>query len=409
MQSKMALEGIRVLDFTQYGAGPTCAEILSQWGADVIKIEHPERGDSVRGLQTGAGVTQREQGFFNYMFEHANMNKKSFTLDLSKKEGQAILYKMVAKADIFLGAMRTREVEKFGISYETLKKHNPKLIYALLTGYGIHGEAQDEPGFDTVAYFDRSGLSYMMANEEGAPPWPRPGQGDIPSGMFLASGIMLALFARERLGIGQAVYASLYRNGVWSMAADTMHTCATLPHQNPAKRYRATANNPIANYYKTKDNRYLLIYHMQADFYWERVCQALGIMNLKDDPRFNSIPARAENCIALIKILDDIFAKKTLDEWMSHLSHFKLVYSPVHTPLEAFNDPQAKANHHYVAFDHPVWGSIDLCPAPLDFSETPGTYRSPAPNLGQHTEEILLEMGYNWDDITKFKDQKVIG
>jgi crotonobetainyl-CoA:carnitine CoA-transferase CaiB-like acyl-CoA transferase len=406
--SKGALDGIRVVDITQYGAGPMCAEILSQWGADVIKIEHPVRGDASRGLQTGSGVTQRKEGLFNYMFEHVNMNKRSVTLDMSTPEGKDVLYKLVAKSDVFLAAMRTREVEKFEIGYETLKEYNPKLIYALLTGYGIRGKDKDEPGFDAVAFFDRSGLSSMLSGKTGCPPWPRPGLGDIPSGMYLACGIVTALFARERQGFGQAVYTSLFRNGVWSQAADTMRVIATEPHVNPSPRYHETADNAIANYYRTKDDRYILIYHMQADYYWETVCKALGIEHLINDPRYNSIPARAENCVELVKILDAIFIKKTLDEWLKHFSKYKLIYSPVQTPLEAYNDPQSKANNHYLTFDHPTFGPIELCPAPIEFTETPATYQTAAPCLGQHTEEVLLDLGYNWDDIGRLKDKHVI-
>ena len=406
MQSKMALEGIRVVDLTQYGAGPMCAEILSQWGADVIKIEHPLRGDSIRGLQAGQGVTMRKEGLYNYMVEHVNMNKKSVTLDLSQKEGKEVLYKLVEKADVFLAAMRTREVVKFQIEYETLKKINPRMVYALLTGYGTKGEAKDEPGFDAVAFFDRSGISFMNADKQGNPPWPRPGFGDIPSGMYLAGGIMLALFVRERTGVGQAVYASLFRNGFWSLAADTMGVLAT--HECPNRRFRETADNPVANYYKTKDNRFLLVYHMQADLYWDRVCQALGLDYLINNPKYDTATKRAAHCVELVKIFDDAFALKTLQEWKARLANFNLVYSPVQTPLEAYYDPQAKANNHVVTFEHPIWGAIELCPAPLDFTATPGSYRSPAPQLGQHTEETLLELGYTWDDITKLKERNVI-
>jgi crotonobetainyl-CoA:carnitine CoA-transferase CaiB-like acyl-CoA transferase len=226
--------------------------------------------------------------------------------------------------------------------------------------------------------------------------------------MYLACGIITALFARERQGFGQAVYTSLFRNGIWSQAADTMRVIATEPHINPSRRYHETADNAIANYYKTKDDRYILIYHMQADYYWETVCKALGIEDLINDPRFNSIPARADNCVELVKILDEIFIKKTLDEWLKHFSKYKLIYSPVQTPLEAYNDPQSKANNHYLTFDHPTFGPIELCPAPIEFTETPPTYRTVAPFLGQHTEEVLLDLGFSWDDIGQLKDKHVI-
>jgi crotonobetainyl-CoA:carnitine CoA-transferase CaiB-like acyl-CoA transferase len=406
MQSRGALDGIRVIDVTQVGAGPMCAGILAQWGADVIKIEHPVRGDSMRGLKGGVGTTRFKQGDYNYMFEQPNMNKRSMTLDLASKDGQAILHRLVTKSDVLLAAMRTKDVKKFDIEYETLKVINPRLVYALITGYGTKGADKDSAGYDAVCYFARSGITYMTAGEDGIPVYPRAGFGDIPSGMFCACGIITALYAREKIGIGQAVYTNLFNNGVWALAADTMAAQAT--RTVPPKFNRETADNPLANYYKTKDNRWIFVFHMQSDRYWENFCKALGLEKLINDPRFNTMETRRTNKIDLIQILDKTFAERTLEEWKVDLAGTDLVYSPVQTPVEAVEDPQAKANDFFAVFDHPVWGQIELLPNPQKFSETPGTYRTPAPEWGQHTEEVLQELGYTWDDISSFKEKKVI-
>jgi crotonobetainyl-CoA:carnitine CoA-transferase CaiB-like acyl-CoA transferase len=151
-----------------------------------------------------------------------------------------------------------------------------------------------------------------------------------------------------------------------------------------------------------------LMFHLQADLYWPRFCQAIEREDIVNDPRFNSIPARSQHRTELIPLIDEAMAKRTLEEWKARLANYKLIYSPVQTPLEAFNDPQAKANDIYTTFEHPIWGQIDVVPAPLKFSETPGSFRAPAPEWGQNTEEVLLELGYNWDDITNLKDKKVI-
>ncbi len=406
MQSRGALNGIRVVDITQWGAGPMCAGLLAQWGAEVIKVEHPVRGDAVRGLQVGAGPAGVKQGVFNWMFEQPNMNKKSITLDLASKEGQEVLHKLVAGSDVLLAALRTREIKKFDIEYEKLKKINPLLIYALITGYGTEGAEKDSPGYDAVCYFARSGITYMTADSNGVPVWPRGGFGDIPSGMFCACGIILALYARKELGIGQAVYTNLFNNGLWALGADTMSALAT--RQVPLMHNREKADNPLANYYKTKDNRWILMYNMQSVLYWERFCKALGLENLINDPRFSTAEMRKENNTALIQILDKVFSERTLEEWKAGLAGTELVYSPVQTPVEAIEDPQAKANHFFEFFNHPVWGQIELIPAPQKLSETPGTYRTPAPEWGQHTEEVLQELGYNWDDIQTLKIKHVI-
>ena len=406
MQSKGALDGIKVLDFTQYGAGPMCAGLLAQWGADVIKIEHPVRGDALRGLQKGTGVTKVKDQPYNYMFEQPNMNKKSITLDLAKKEGKEVLYKLVAKSDVFLAALRTREVVKFEIEYERLKSVNPRLVYALITGYGIQGAEKDSAGYDAICYFARSGITHMTSDDNGAPIWPRAGFGDIPSGMFCACGIILALYARDRLGVGQAVYTNLFNNGVWALAADTMAALAT--HKDPEMHKRETAINPLANYYKTKDGRWMLMFHMQSVLYWERFCNAVDLEDIINDPRFNTFEARMANCKTLIKIIDRAFAQKTLEEWKAHLAGTDLIYSAVQTPAEAVVDPQAKANNFFDTFNHPSWGPIEILTAPQKFTETPGSLRTPAPEWGQHTEEVLQELGYSWDDINSLKTKKVI-
>jgi crotonobetainyl-CoA:carnitine CoA-transferase CaiB-like acyl-CoA transferase len=406
MQSRGILEGIRVIDVTQWGAGPMCAGLLAQWGAEVIKVEHPIRGDSMRGLQSGVGVMPFKQRTFNYMFEQPNMNKKSMTLDLVSDDGQAILHRLVTKSDVFLAAMRPRDVKKFDIEYENLKVFNPKLIYALITGYGTKGTEKELPGYDGVCYFAKSGITYMTADSNDVPVWPRGGFGDIPSGMFCACGIVLALYARKELGIGQAVYTNLFNNGVWALAADSMAALAT--HQNPPRHNRETADNPLANFYKTKDNRWILLYNMQSELYWERFCKALGLESIINDPRFSSMESRKKNNTTLIKMVDDVFSRLTLKEWNARLADSDLVYSPVQTPVEAVEDPQARDNNVYESFNHPIWGQIELLPAPQKFTETPGTYRTPAPEWGQHTEEILEELDYTWDDIKSFKNKHVI-
>jgi len=406
MPTRGALDGVKVIDFTQLGAGPMCAGLLAQWGAEVIKIEHPVKGDSMRGLRTGVGVNKFKPGSFNYMFVQPNMNKKSITLNLAIKEGKEVLYKLVAKSDVFLAALRTREVVKFEIEYERLKEINPRLVYALITGYGTKGAEKDSAGYDAICYFARSGITHMTSDDKGTPIWPRAGFGDIPSGMFCACGIMTALYAREKIGVGQAVYTNLFNNGVWALAADTMAALAT--HTNPEKQNRDNTNNPLANYYKTKDNRWILVYHMQSGLYWERFCRAVGLEDIINDPRFNTVEARVENRVSLVKILDDAFAVKTLEEWKAHLAGTDLIYSGVQTPAEAVVDPQAKANHFFETFDYPHWGKIELLPAPQKFTGTPGSYRTPAPEWGQHTEEVLLDLGYTWDNIESLREKKVI-
>jgi crotonobetainyl-CoA:carnitine CoA-transferase CaiB-like acyl-CoA transferase len=400
-----ALDGIRVIDLTQHGAAPMTASLLAQWGAEVIHVEHPIGGDASRGFQK-EGVAAFQKHRVNYVWELTNYNKKSLTADLAQREGREIIYRLAANSDVFLSNLRPRQVEKFEMHYETLKKVNPKIIYANLTGYGPKGPDADAPAWDISAYYARSGITYMLSDPEGAPIWTRPALGDFPAGMVCACGIMVALFAREKLGIGQEVYTSLFNSGVWSLMFDIQGSLLT--RQDPPEQRRELTPNPLFNSYRTKDGRWLHIGLLHPEAYWPVFCQALDKEGLEKDPRFDSIQNRAENSIALIRIIDEVFAKRTVQEWVERLTELGLIFSLVQKPSELIDDPQARANDFFMPVNHPTYGPIELVSAPIKLSETPSTFRAPAPELGQHTEELLLELGYSRDDMSILRDKKVI-
>ena len=405
-KSFSALEKIRVIDLTQMGAGPMAAGLLAQWGAEVIHIEHPVRGEGGRGFQQGA-VSVFQQHRVNYVWELPNLNKKSLTVDLAQKDGKEIIYRLVAKSDVFLSNLRSREMKKFEMQYKTLKKINPKIIYANLTGFGPNGPDADAPGWDSIAYFDRAGITYMLSEQGGVPISSRPAFGDFPTGMACAYGIMVALFARERLGIGQEVYTSLFNCGVWAVMFDIQG--ALLRHRDPPRQRRKSAPNPLSNIvYGTKDGRWIRLAMLQPDPYWPHFCQAIDQEGLENDPRFDSLQNRVKNNIALLKIIAEAFAKRTAEEWKARLAEFELSFALIQKPSEVINDPQARANDFFTLVNHPTYGPIELVLAPIKLSETPGTFRIPAPELGQHTEEILLELDYSWDEISRLRDKKVI-
>jgi crotonobetainyl-CoA:carnitine CoA-transferase CaiB-like acyl-CoA transferase len=408
--SKMALEGIRVIDAGQFVAAPMAANLLSQWGAEVIHVEHPIKGDGLRGTPSnalqGSKNISLNQHEINITWEYLSMNKKSLTTDFSKKEGQEIIRRLVAKSDVFLANMRPYEVDKFGLQYENLKKINPKIIYANLTGYGQKGDECNSPGYDSSAFFAKSGITHMLTKSDQPPILSRPALGDSPAGMICACGILVALLARERLGIGQAVQTSLFNSGVWTLGLDIQF--ALMFRQDTVIGGREAANNPLANTYRTKDSRWIRLAHIQPDPYWHSFCQAIEREDLEADPRFNSLRNRSVNNAALINIIDEAFAKKTLENWEARLAEFGLVFSVIKKPCEVIDDPQARANDFFSKFDHPTYGPIELVAAPIKFSETPGTFRTPAPEFGQHTEEILIDLGYSWNEIGELKDKKVI-
>ena len=431
------LEGIRVLDISQVAAVPMCARHLADLGADVVHVEHPVRGDSWRIFQKGQGTgTNGVESSINYNWENFNRNKRSLALDLAHEGGQQIIYKMVEQADVFVTNLRPFEKERYNLQYDTLHKINPRLIYGSLTGYGKKGPGKDDPAYDTTAYWSRAGIPHRLKAQGVATPGYTAAFGDNVAALGLAFGIMMALYVRQKTGIGQEVDLSLFHIGIYQMGFDIAGTLVTgrdcddwaldrykddeekLKRRNELQAavrdtmaplsdfFRENIPNPLSGLYETKDGRELTFVILQPDLYWAKFCKAIGREDLEDDPRFNTFEARTENCTALYRIFRDAFKSKTLDEWRPLLK--ELPYSLKQNLIEVINDPQARANDFFVPIDHPTYGRMEVIANPVNLSETPATIRTPAPEFSQHTEEVLLEYGYTWEDITGFKEQGII-
>ena len=322
--------------------------------------------------------------------------------------------------------LRPFELERFKLEYEPLSRLNPRLIYGSLTGYGRKGPDKDLPAYDTTAYWARSGIPYMLTMLGMPSIGFRPAFGDNVTALALALGVMIALFVRERTGIGQEVDLALFHAGLYQISFDIAGALATgkdyddwrdkPPPEMVAEAqaavaplaafYRSNALNPLAMSYPTRDGRAILFIALQPDRYWSRFCRAIEREDLEHDPRFNSFEARAENRAVLYPILDEVFLGKTLDEWKPRLAG--IPWAPYQTLHEAINDPQARANDFFVAYDHPTHGRIEGVANPVKLSKTPAAIRMAAPEFGQHTEEILLEYGYTWEDIAQLKQQSII-
>jgi len=402
---KMAgpLDGVRVVEITMFQQGPVAGTKLGDLGADVIKVE-PLAGDPGRGFMRIIGTMVGLKGR-NYYFEQHNRNKRSVALDLKQKRGMEIFLELIDKADVFITNMSIEAPQKMGIGPEELLKRDPRLIYAQASGWGRKGPDANELSFDYTG-IGRSGLM-MSSGERGTPPSQvLPGLGDEVGGMVCAWAVCAALYAREKTGKGQLVDTSLM-GSVMCVESLVLSAPAILGQEFP-REVRAEAGNPIYNHYRAKDDKWFILAHLQPDRYWPNVCRALGMPELEHDPRFNSIEARGENARELIAIMDAKFATKTRDQWFEIFKKEGLIYSPVQTLTEVVDDPQALANNYVTWFDHPVLGRTKMVGFPWDYSHTPASIRREAPELGQHTEEILLELGYNWDDITGLKNEKVI-
>lgn len=424
----LALEGIKVLDLSQWAAVPMAARFLGDLGASVIHVEHPVRGDATRTLQSMIAPYGSAQSNINYLWENYNRNKRGMTIDLSKHLGQEILYRLVEKADVFLTNMRPYELERYKLEYNTLNQLNSNLIYGALTGYGEKGSEINSPAFDTISYWSRGGIPHGLSQ----PGMPSPvfvgAFGDNVAGMALACGVITALFVRERTGKGQSVHIALFQLGVFQMSFDiagvliSKQDCEDWRRKPPEEVVakakaaieplwnfsRRAIANALAMPYKTKGEREIRLAMWQSDFYWCKFCQAIKQVDLEHDPMFESFEARERNVDALMHILDDIFIGKTLDEWKSTLVEKGIPFGYDQNYLEVIADPQARANDFFVPIEHPTYGHMEVIANPINLSGTPTTVSMPAPEFGQHTEEVLLEHGYTWDDISQFKEQGVI-
>lgn len=401
------LEGVKVIDCGIWIQGPYAAAILGDLGADVIRVEPRMGGDPMRGLVTysvvGSHTRIKEMGR-NYLHEFTNRNKRGVALDLRKKEGREVIYRLIENTDVFIQNFRLDVPEKLGVDYETLSRYNSKLIYAQGSGWGTNGPIKNRPSFEQTA-MSRSGWLYLFGSPEMPPLLFVPGIGDTIAGIEMALAILAALFYRQREGIGQFVDTSAL--GSMIRAASSPTTYRLIYGEEYPRRDRGKAVNPLANTYKCQDDKWIYLAMMQSDRYWCDFCKVVGID--EHDPRFVDYEARRRNQKALINILDKTFRTKPRDMWIKILEEGgDFVFGPVQTFSEMVNDPQVLENEYVMDLDHPVFGRIKTVGFPSKFSRTPASIRRPSPEHGQHTEEVLLEIGYTWDEIGKLKDLEVI-
>lgn len=400
---KGPLEGIRVIEISMFQQGPVAGMRLGDLGADVIKVE-PKTGDPGRGFMRIIGAMVGLEGR-NYYFEHCNRNKKSIVLDMRTPEGMEVFLKLIDKADVFLNNMSIPAPERMGIGPAVLMTRNPRLIYAHASGWGRNGPDADDYSFDYTG-IARSGLMMACGEKDAPPTQVLPGIGDEVGALVCAWGVTAALYAREKTGRGQVVDTSLMGSVIASLGL-IMAAPAILGSEFP-REVRAEAGNPIYNHYRCQDNQWVAIAHLQPDRYWPNVCKALGLEELIEDRRFNTIEVRSKNSKELVALFDEKFSTRSREEWLILLSKAGCICTPVQTPIEVSNDRQALANDYFVYTDHPEHGKTKMVGFPWAFSDTPASCRLPAPELGQHTEQILSDLGYNAMEIAELREKKVI-
>lgn len=400
------LEGIRVLECAGGINGPSAGCILGCLGAEVIKIEKPGEGSWERGIDTISGTGLLLPHGLSIAMEVFNHSKKSLTLDLNKQRGQQILYQLVTKSDVLLTNYHRSVAVKLGIDYQVLNKHNPRLIYATTSALGSRGPESERRAFDYTGQA-RSGMMASMGERDGPPTVMVGAPTDQLGAIMLAFGILAAIIARERTRYGQEVDTSMAGAAIYMQA---FHVGISLLRGRQLNRHLRLGVAPLSNYYKCADGKWLLLTEIQIARFWHKFCQALGISDLADDPRFSTVSSMRKNARALIEVLDNVFATKPRDEWLRILDReVGLACSPVNSISDLATDPQVLENKYIVEFDHPILGKIKLPGLPVMLSKTPARIRNKAPELGEHTEEILIKVcGYTWEDIAELKEERVI-
>jgi len=379
---------------------------MGSWGADVIHVEPPGRGDLQRHLLAAGMAGWARPHEVNYIWEHVDRNKRSLTVNLKSAEGQEIIHTLAADSDVFLNNLRPYEMEKFNLGYETLARINDKIIYANLTGYGRRGPERNTGGYDSVAFWARSGVMDLMHEADSAPNISRPAYGDSITSQSLLAGVMAALFIRERTGRGQEVEVSLFNTAMFALGTD-LSGCL-ISGEDAIRPSRRTMANPIRNIYPTSDKRWIMLGMTTSQPYWPRFCEAVGRPELENDPKFATVEGRAEHATELVMILEETFKQKSYGEWTDILSRNKLIWAPLQTPLEVTRDEQAIANDYFSDWDHPTYGPIRLLNNPIKLSDTPAENRCKAPELGEHSDEILTELGYSQEKIEELRKTGII-
>ncbi|MGV0714471.1 CoA transferase [Mycolicibacterium sp. XJ662] len=396
------LDGVRVVELATWGFIPSAGVALADWGAEVIKVEHPSHGDPMRGLVSAALTPPGEQPV-SFMFQTFSRNKSSVGIDLTTAGGRDVLYRLVGSADVFLTNYLAPVRRKLRVDVDDLTAVNPRLVYARGTGLGSKGEEADTGGFDLASYWSRGGVAYVSTPEGADYPPPMPGAafGDLQSGLYAAGGVAAALFARERTGEPQVVDVSLLGSAVWGtgphIAASSLFDIDAMPRGD-----HQAAHNPLSNTYRTSDGRFVALVMLESDRFWAPLVELVGRPDLAGDERYADAAARRANSKACIAELDSIFATRTAFEWRELLGRQRGVWAIVQSPDETRQDGQVVANGYATRMEIDDDVAVTVARAPVQFNGGQ-TDAHPAPELGADTDQVLLELGYGWDELVQLK------
>lgn len=400
--------GVRVLELAQWVFVPVAGALLADWGADVIHIEHPVQGDGYRG-HVSQGIVRTTDGI-NQSMELANRGKRSLGLDASTEQGREVLLRLVAEADVFLTSFLPSTIEKYGIGVADLRKVNPRIIYARGSGFGVRGDDASKSAYDVTAFWARGALGATLTPEgSGYPIGQRGAFGDRNAAVHLAFGVASALFRRERTGEASIVDVSLLASAVWTLASDVLSALqgnfrAAPP---PGGEARKAAPNPLSNAFRTADDRFLALAFLQSDRYWSAFCAAIGRPELARDARFLDSGSRAEHKAECVEVLDQIFAARTLEQWRAVFAQEDFPWAPYQLVPELIDDPQVVANGLIGEIRRESGVGHRMPTGVAQFDEVPARLRR-GPESGEHTEAVLLEAGFDWEEIGRLKASGVV-
>jgi len=396
------MKGIRILEVAEHTFVPAASAVLAEWGADVIKVEHAERGDAMRGLaQTGVMAATK----VHVLMEHSNRGKRSIGIDIAKPQGLELVYRIARTADVFLTNKTPSVLRKLKIDVADIRKQNPKIIYTRGTAFGTRGPDGDKGGYDFTGFWCRAG-SAASCTPQGLPSLisqPGPGYGDSIGAMTIAGGIAGALLKRERTGEPSVVDVSLLSTGVWALGQGIgLSLQSGFALASPPVGGHAAATNPLVGSYRTSDGRFIAFVMLQAFVYWPDLCEHLGRGELAKDPRFDSAQNLAKNALAAVEIIREVIGAKTLAEWTQRFQTLRGQWAPVQNVLEVAADPQVRAMG-YIAETKTADGiPFELGSSPVQFDEKP-TPTARSPLFNEHGDEILQELGMDWDQILELR------